>query len=293
MNPIRKGLIITIILIIVMSVTLPNSIGAFNHNLSNGSQDPSNDYDNYDKSDVEVMLVGQYGENNWFISCVEIFFIYNPEVVVKIWYKIDDGDWIEFPTISQISICEDGEHIVCWKYEDIEGNISDVECQDFKIDQTPPEIGDLLWNLNDLDLVFELRCGDDTSGVERVEFYVDEELRFIDYEGPFSWIPENPDIFWIKVFVYDNAGNSDYEWAPYSTPNFYHIVGIILPPKFSHTCVRFRCVIGFYKETILSPNGSYMKWLPIVGLKFTFLLNRYIGKIGKFYVNAIFNNGLY
>jgi hypothetical protein len=189
MNPIRKGLVVAVILIIEFSVIFPKSIGAFNYDITNDSQNPLNNIYFVEKSDVEVVLIGQMGNDNWFISCVDISFIYNPEDVVKIWYQIDGGNWTEFLLELTITICEDGEHIICWRYQDIHGNISDIECKDFSIDQTPPELRNFSMDIFKSDgswwITFTIESIDATAGMDRVELYINDGIwATITEEGP-------------------------------------------------------------------------------------------------------------
>ena len=48
-------------------------------------------------------------------------------------------------------------------------------------------------------------------GLDRVEFYVDDELKTTDYNEPYSWNWDEQELFLlytIKVIAYDTAGNS-------------------------------------------------------------------------------------
>ncbi|HEC87030.1 MAG TPA: hypothetical protein ENI49_04090 [Thermoplasmatales archaeon] len=49
----------------------------------------------------------------------------------------------------------------------------------------------------------------DESGIERVEFYIDDVLKSTDYEESYSWLWNEFAIGWhvIKVIAYDNSGN--------------------------------------------------------------------------------------
>lgn len=50
--------------------------------------------------------------------------------------------------------------------------------------------------------------GEEISGIDRVEFYLDDTLKFIDKEEPYSWELERRFGFHeIRVISYDNAGN--------------------------------------------------------------------------------------
>ena len=182
--------------------------------------------------------------------------------------------------------------MVEYRSVDYAGNVEDWKSVEFKIDQTPPMI-DITVELIDLDVIFTATCFDDISGVDRVEFYIEDELMFTDFESPFQWIPTQPDICPLKVITYDIAGNSNNETSSGSTSHFYHVFGFIFPPRFSATCISFRAVLVFRRWTMISPDGSGGTWVPSVGIISTYLLNRYIGYIGKFFIHATFNNGQY
>lgn len=51
-------------------------------------------------------------------------------------------------------------------------------------------------------------------GVDRVEFYIDEELMSTDFTEPYSWLWDERQMFFlytIKVVAYDSIGNSEYD----------------------------------------------------------------------------------
>jgi len=159
---------------------------------------------------------GTMGWNGWWISPVAVSFVFDPEDIVQIWYYIDDGDWIEYSEPFG-PICEDGEHTVCWRYEDDEGNISDVECKDFKIDQTPPYIEEVEWETWKESWYwyckFTCNATDNTSGMDRVEMYCNDGFHEINkssgpiYEFIIELVPHFCDIVFIFKH-YDVAGNS-------------------------------------------------------------------------------------
>ena len=290
-----KKLLVVGVIVLFLGLAIAPSTGTIRENYCSINDSNSTEHSSYvmksDTRGVDVEFLGLLGDNGWYISCVQISFTWTPDVV-KIWFYIDGGDWIEYSQPFG-PICDDGLYTVCWKYEDEDGNISDIECEDFKIDQTPPTI-EILWEQIDLDIVFTAECIDATSGVDRVEFYVEDELVCNDSEEPFTWIPAQPDIYPLKVIAYDIAGNSNDEIPPGNTPDFYHFIGFILPPEYSATCIRFRAVFVFYKQTITSPDGPVViDWIPVIGMKTMHLLNHYIGSIGTFFIHATFNDGQY
>jgi len=93
------------------------------------------------------------------------------------------------------------------------------------INITTPEDGFLYINIQDIfklkipfftnfiigKIDVEADAPDCLFGINRVEFYVDDELKVIDYTEPYSWKWDEQELFLlytITVIIYDNAGNS-------------------------------------------------------------------------------------
>ena len=59
-------------------------------------------------------------------------------------------------------------------------------------------------------ITLEIDAVDYESGINRVEFYIDDELRATDDEEPYEWLWDETVLFKhsIKVVAYDNAGNT-------------------------------------------------------------------------------------
>lgn len=231
------------------------------------------------------VLFGTMGENGWYVSCVTVSFVYDPEEIVELYYYFDDGDWMLYA--EPFMVCEDGEHTICWYYIDKEGNQSDVECIYFKIDQTPPTI-ELCWEAYKENgiwyVVFTATCDDDTSGMDRVEFFIQTLHQFTDDEVPYEWIIE-----WsyalsgvrFYAYAYDKAGNneSDYLDSNGNPPSPLFITGIIQNPKISEEEVTFYALIaisrlGIHKSEYLSFSLTFP--------------NKYVGYIGRYFICAIF-----
>ncbi len=233
---------------------------------------------------------GTMGWNGWFVSCVTVTFIYNPEEISAVYYKVDGGSWQNY-SIS-FDVCTDGVHKLCWFYVDNNGNQSDVECIDFKIDQTPPEIylwweaykeGGIWW------ILFTAIVEDACSGMNRVEFHLNDILQeTIVGPGP------------------------TYEWViPLELEN-YSVIGFICNRKITEENVSFFALIVWQ-----STEYSFVPWEDTVKAMaydnagnwdyddtwgcsppgpwgffthFTFR-NNYEGYIGRFFINAIFEKG--
>ncbi len=157
-----------------------------------------------------IEIGGFMGENGWYISCVQIilnFFKSWPDGVNHSYYKIDGGDWIEY--IYPIYYCGEGYHTVWAFYFDQWGNPSPIYNATFKIDTTLPEITLTKETVGLGQIQFIANVSDAMSGVWRVEFYIDDESVYTDFDAPFE-----SDVFWagnhnVVAFVFDFAGQSD------------------------------------------------------------------------------------
>ena len=112
----------------------------------------------------------------------------------------------------------DGYHRITYYAVDKAGNVEQPsEVIRFGIDQTPPTI-EVTWESYKEDgtwyILFTATCSDATSGVDRVEFYINDVLAYTDDMEPYVWIvswdelPEPKDSVAFDFYVYDMAGNS-------------------------------------------------------------------------------------
>ena len=55
---------------------------------------------------------------------------------------------------------------------------------------------------------------DNLSGINRVEFYIDDVLQYTDYTAPYEWLWADRGFFFpytVTVIAYDNAGNTNFD----------------------------------------------------------------------------------
>jgi len=274
----RKGLAVAVILLFI-SVSAPSSgFGAENHCLINDSIGYFNSIRQSEERGVNVTLNGTMGENGWYISCVYIQISFGPDVQ-SFYYQFNGGGWQQY-TEPFGPICEDGEHTFCWYYVDNEGNQSDVECIDFKIDQTPPEIFSfIIEKIGFTKWLFTAEVSDAASGINRVEFYVDERLVGIVTEEPYEWE-------WsgmgsghvVQAIVCDNAGNYGLSPpAPQIPPT--RVLGIICNLEFTDEDISFFAMI------VISNTFH-----PCILRQLTFQ-NDYSGYISERFIFAVFEYG--
>ena len=141
------------------------------------------------------------GNNGWYISPVVVIFDFHGN---RTYYKIDSGAWQEYTVPFVVSL--DGEHTVLGYYVDDEGNVSPTYTISFKIDQTPP-VGTLIVNRVGFfrwQIIFNV--SDATSGVGKVEFYVDDVIMGEVTTAPWEYIYQGTGRI-AQAIAYDMAGN--------------------------------------------------------------------------------------
>ncbi len=91
---------------------------------------------------TEISLSGTEGENNWFVSDVEISLSAQDNEggvgVFKTEYSLDNGEtWINYA--EPFNIAEEVIHNLLYRSEDFVGNIEETKSLEIKIDKTAPE----------------------------------------------------------------------------------------------------------------------------------------------------------
>ena len=150
---------------------------------------------------------GIMGDNDWFTSNVVVVLTAEDDSagVDYTMYKLeDDTEWQEYTV--PIFVTEDGEYTLYYYSVDKVGNEETVKGPfDFDIDQTVPTIN-LTWDEENSKLVADV--DDETSGVAKVEFYVNGEYVGEATTSPYEWEVTNPRTGDTgQAIVYDNAGN--------------------------------------------------------------------------------------
>jgi len=218
-----------------------------------------------------INFIGIQGENDWYKSKVFINLtaIDDSSGVKTIYYRINDGDWVVY--VKHFEIFDNGVYVIEFYSVDNAGNTEEVKSADLKIDKWGPFIDVVVERIGLKKWKFIATCFDNLSGMDRVEFYVDDELIFTDYEKPYGWVWNGPEIDnHISIVAWDKAGNSNI--PDFTTP--YFIAGIILNPQFSEYSVSFFAVI-------IWDNGEIIKFKD-----YTLNTIGCIGHIGRFFINA-------
>jgi len=203
----RKGLVCGIIVLLVGISLMPIAGSLSIERVSTASQiQNSNLGDDITPPVTTIYFDPPYpdGDNGWYVSDVTITLEATDDMsgldVIK--YLLDDSDWLTYT--GPFTVESDGCHRITYYAIDKAGNVEQPsEVIRFGIDQTPPTI-ELTWDEENKRLVADVF--DETSGVNRVEFYVDDEFVGEVTEAPYEW-EYSGTVREIGVVVYDNAGN--------------------------------------------------------------------------------------
>jgi hypothetical protein len=164
--------------------------------------------------------------SGWYTNTITITLTATDDIsgVDTTYYKLDNDNSMEYT--GSITITEDGEHIFTY-YSFDKAGIKELEKSTiFRIDTTRPAIGFeqptyghlYLWGKEILPLKRTMIIGettistmahDESSGIDRVEFYVDDELKHTVSDEPFEWLWDERILgrHTLKAVAYDNAGN--------------------------------------------------------------------------------------
>ncbi len=125
-------------------------------------------------------------------------------------YRLESDDWQTYTTPFVIS--EDGIHTIERYSVDTEGNVEDVRTLEVKIDKTAPELALTVDDGTEFtadDVNISWTCSDACSGVDRVEYSLDDET-YIECGGD-EWVKLlnlSSGEHVISIRIYDEAGNS-------------------------------------------------------------------------------------
>jgi len=179
--------------------------------------------DNNPEDDVKIKIIrvdpnpptttisfdGMLGENNWYISDVMITLEGTDDLsgVLATYYRVDGTDWELYFLPFIVSL----DRIFSIDYYSIDKarNIEEEQSTTLFVDQTSPTIT-LTSKRRVGRIIFTADVSDATSGVDRVEFYLENETGFYTAtEEPYEWvlIPIPSEEVMVTAIVYDHAGN--------------------------------------------------------------------------------------
>jgi hypothetical protein len=151
---------------------------------------------------------GIMGENNWYMGNVLVTLMAEDDSagVEFTYYKLDDDvEWQDYT--GSFLVTEDGEHTIVYYSVDRVGN-EEEPCDpvEFKIDQTAPTIDLTAENTGGNNWLLTATVADETSGIAKVEFYVDGEDVGEVTEAPYE-LEYTGSGSVAQAIVFDKAGN--------------------------------------------------------------------------------------
>jgi hypothetical protein len=157
----------------------------------------------------EITIEGILGENDWYIANVLLSYYYNPVFVKEIWYN-HDGNWHQYQDIP-IPINIEGQYLIPWYWINDKGQEITEAPIPMKLDSSKPTINIEKQVQPNSKVKFVVTCNDQTSGVERVEFYLDDELITTQMEKPYEYLysPDGSGYHDVFAIGYDFAGHTE------------------------------------------------------------------------------------
>jgi len=228
------------------------------------------------------------GLNGWYVSSVTVTLNAtdgDSGVNVTI-YKIDHGMWQIYAEPFILSV--DGVCLIEYFSIDNAGNQEEVKSAIINIDKTKPEIeleyevtGGNQWT--GWEITFTAKATDSTSGMDRVEFYLNNTLQeTVVGSGPtYTWIlyPYPNQHITIYALAYDIAGNIEIGYPP-TTDYPTYIMGIISNVNYNEDRVTFFAIIALIKTEEIGTDIILFQHLNYP--------NYYHGYIGKHFIFAVF-----
>jgi parallel beta-helix repeat protein len=146
------------------------------------------------------------GENDWYTSNMYVTLVATDATsgVDFTEYNINGGIWTDY--IVPFTMSEDGMYTVEFRSVDNAGNEETANDVEFKIDTTAPMINLTVEKTGLSTWLLTATVSDETSGIAKVEFYLDSEYLGEVTTAPYTWDVSNKGT--AQAIVYDNAGNS-------------------------------------------------------------------------------------
>ena len=237
------------------------------------------------------------GDNGWYVRDIEVTLNATDDLsgVMEIRYRIGLlGSWQKIPGDYVRFVVDDDCNDIPIEFYAIDNTGNEETHQIFTIDMdqicpwTESFLQGFYENNSKWYTILKVDCGDETSGMNRVVFYINDSLVFTDFEKPYEYIiewSEVPKTPWFEAEAFDNAGNYIHYNRPGRIPSW-HVRGFICNPEISDKNITFFAVIVWHIYTD--------RWfgIPEQGIimfkRLTFPKEYQRGYIGKYYINANF-----
>jgi len=234
------------------------------------------------------------GENGWYVSDVNVTLNATDDMsgVKEIRYTVNGVSGTIQGDFGIFTLPEDGDDILVeyWAIDNA-GNVELKHSFIIDIDQIKPEI-DIRWEANLEDgqwyILFIANCSDAPSGINRVEFYVNEELwEIVTGPGPiFEWIEESDIVYQIRGLICRlQITEEDVSFFALIVRTLYKMT---LNPESDHVRGYAYDNAGNHEYYDI-PGGWHPTPIHYFFKRFTFQ-GDFEGHLGRFYIDAIFDD---
>jgi hypothetical protein len=150
---------------------------------------------------TESTLTGTLGENNWYVSQVNLTFAATDDLsgVSSIHYRLDGDNWKTYSTTIHLTI--DGTHRIDFYATDNYGNDEDVQTVTVKVDRTAPTS---MVSVDGTMVTITASDGVNCSGVNKTFFRIDSGT-WTAYSSPINLTGAGNHL--IEYYSIDKAGN--------------------------------------------------------------------------------------
>jgi hypothetical protein len=234
------------------------------------------------------------GNNGWYISKINVTLIATDDNsgVNRTEYQLDGGAWQTYKHPFNITV--DGHRILNYRSIDNAGNREQAKNVTFSIDKTRPlmalnyTVTEKYWN--GYVIVFNFVATDKTSGMNRTEFFLNDELQETIFgSGPYyqyQYLMYYTDRCNVRGFI-RNREITDDSVKFYSLVVFVSVIGKYFP-HFSQKFYAYDNAGNWDWETIETPTFRTAMKPGLYLFQNMTLPNNYTGYIGKFIVRATF-----
>lgn len=233
------------------------------------------------------------GENGWYISRMTITLNATDENsgVNMTLYQIDGGAWQTYRQPFNITT-DSTKHVIGYFSIDNAGNTEQTKTVTFAMDHTKPTVW-LTYNVSEGNwlygwvLTFYLTANDETSKMNRAEFYINEELQETVFgPGPeYSWDHYYGSSLIVRGFIRNREITESFV-------KFYAILVRVIgffDPNLRYSAIGYDNAGNFLKDEIEQPSFR----LPIKPGFYLFqnmtIPNNYTGYVGRYIIRAEFN----
>jgi hypothetical protein len=204
----KSPAVVIITLLILISATC--SAGNINSEKNSYAEDDLSKKNTLILDEPGYFLSGTKGENNWYITCVQLSFNWNPDLVKEVWVFLN-GAWKKYT--STVEICLDGYNNIPWKWIDIDDQEHLGTPIPIKIDKTPPTVKLEKRIVSETEIEFTAKVTDPASGCEYVDIYLDGKHEVTDSEEPYTYTWVGNELQTVRAEAFDYAGHMGYDEA--------------------------------------------------------------------------------